>query len=344
MEHVTPDQVDWTKLGFDYIPTGKSFRAEFKDGQWQEGSIVNEATIQIHEASPLIHYGQGCFEGMKAYRTKENKIQVFRPELNAQRMVDSAHRLAMEAYPVEDFVRAIHQVVKANKDWVPPYGSGASLYMRPYLLGNGPMTTVAPAEEFVFGIYVTPVGPYFKGGLKPFNFLISDYDRAAPKGTGRAKAGGNYAAGFIASQAAKKQGYADAIYLDPLTHTKIEEVGAANFFGITPDGQFITPDSPSILPGITKRSLLWLAEHRLGLKAVEGEIYVDQLDQFAEAGAMGTAAVITPIGSITHGDHEYVFYSKDEVGPLTLKLYQELVGIQTGDIEPPAGWIQVVDC
>lgn len=339
---MTPEQMDWTNLGFAYIDTGKRFRAYFKDGKWSQGGIETDKTIAISEASNVFHYGQTCFEGLKAYRTKDGTIQLFRPDENAKRMKASAERLLMEPYPEEDFVRAVHEVVKANRDWVPPYGTGGSLYIRPFLMGVGDSIGVAPASEYIFSIFVTPVGAYFKGGLTPAAFLVSDYDRAAPQGTGAAKVAGNYAASLYPGKMAKSQGYADAIYLDPATKTKIEEVGAANFFGITKDGQFITPASPSILPSITKYSLLELAASRLGLEAIEGDVRIDELDQFVEAGACGTAAVITPIGSITRGGEKHVFYSETEVGPTIKKLYEELVGIQYGDIPGPEGWVQTV--
>lgn len=337
------DSIDWNNLGFGYIDTGKKFRAYFKDGKWGQGKIETDKHLTISEASNVFHYGQTCFEGLKAYRTKDGAIQLFRPEENAKRMRQSAERLLMEPYPEEDFVRAIHEVVKANADWVPPYGTGASLYIRPFLMGIGDTVGVAPATEYVFSIFVTPVGAYFKGGLAPAHFLVSDYDRAAPRGTGAAKVAGNYAASLYPGKVAKSQGYADAIYLDPATKTKIEEVGAANFFGITADGEFVTPLSDSILPSITKYSLMELASNRLGLTVVEGDVYVDQLDRFVEAGACGTAAVITPIGSITTGETKQVFYSETEVGPTIKRLYEELVGIQYGDIDGPAGWVQTVE-
>lgn len=336
------EHIDWKNLGFDYIDTGKKFRAYFKDGKWEEGQIETDKNLTISEASNVFHYGQTCFEGLKAYRTKDGSIQLFRPEENAKRMRASAERLLMEPYPEDAFVRAVHEVVKANADWVPPYSSGASLYIRPFLMGIGDSVGVAPAKEYVFSIFVTPVGAYFKTGLAPAHFLVSDYDRAAPKGTGGAKVAGNYAASLYPGKLAKSKGYTDAIYLDPATKTKIEEVGAANFFGITADGQFVTPLSDSILPSITKYSLMTLAKERLGLQVIEDDVFVDQLDRFSEAGACGTAAVITPIGSITVNEHKHVFYSETEVGPTIKRLYDELVGIQYGDIEGPDGWIQKV--
>lgn len=342
MTQVTPDTIKWDELGFGYIDTGKKFRAYYKDGKWSEGQIETNKDITISEASTALHYGQQAFEGLKAYRTPDGDIQLFRPDLNAQRMVDSAHKVLMEPYPVEDFVKAVHEVVGANAEWVPPYGSGATLYIRPLLIGVGDIVGVQPAKEYIFSIFVTPVGPYFKGGMQPSKFIVSDYDRAAPLGTGANKVGGNYASSYHPGKLAKDQGYSDAIYLDPATHTKIEEVGSANFFGIK-GNTFITPKSPSILPSITKKSLLWLAENRLGMDVVEGDVYVDDLENYDEAGAMGTAAVIAPISSITNKDKEIKFYSDTEIGPVTKKLYDELTGIQYGTVEAPEGWVQVVD-
>ena len=343
MAELTPETIQWENLGFGYIDTGKSFRAYYKDGQWSEGKIETSKYMTISEASPVFHYGQACFEGLKAYRTKEGEIQLFRPDCNADRMIQSAERLLMTPYSKEAFIKAVHEIVRANADWVPPYESGATLYIRPFLIGVGDVVGIKPAEEYIFSIFVTPVGPYFKGGLQPSKFLISDFDRAAPNGTGAVKVGGNYAAGNLASKAAKDKGYADAIFLDPATKTKIDEVGSANFFAITKDQRFVTPQSPSILPSITKYSLLELARERLKLEAVETDVYMSELSEFIEAGAMGTAAVISPIGSITHGERDYVFHSETEVGPITRRLYNELVGIQFGDVEAPAGWIQKVE-
>ena len=342
MAQVTPETIDWQNLGFEYIDTGHRYRAYWKDGAWQPGRIETDKYIKLAEGSPALHYGQQAFEGLKAYRRKDGAIQLFRVDQNAKRMVDAAQKLLMPAYPEEDFVEAVHQVVAANADWVPPYGSEASLYIRPLLIGIGDNIGVVPAKEYLFTIMVIPVGPYFSGGLVPSKFLVSDYDRAAPKGTGRQKVGGNYASSLQAGHLAKAAGYSDAIYLDPATKTKIEEVGSANFFGITADNQFVTPISPSILPSITKYSLMWLAENRLGMTAVEKEVYLEDLEDFVEAGAMGTAAVIVPISSITHRDKVYSFYPEDGVGPKTQALYDELVGIQYGDRPAPPGWVQTV--
>ncbi|MBS0757336.1 branched-chain amino acid aminotransferase [Streptococcus suis] len=336
--------IDWENLGFSYMKLPYRFIAHFKNSQWSEGQLTEDAELHISESSPALHYGQQAFEGLKAYRTKDGKLQLFRPDQNAERLQRTADRLLMEPVPTDLFIKACKEVVKANADYVPPYGTGGTLYLRPLLIGVGDIIGVKPAEEYIFTVFAMPVGNYFKGGLAPTNFLIQDkYDRAAPNGTGAAKVGGNYAASLLPGQYAKKQGFSDVIYLDPATHTKIEEVGSANFFGITADNEFVTPISPSILPSITKYSLLYLAEHRLGMKAVEREVLVEELDQFVEAGACGTAAVISLIGGIQIADKLHVFHSETEVGPVTRKLYEELTGIQFGDIEAPEGWIVEVD-
>ena len=334
--------LDWNNLGFSYIKTDYRYISYYKDGQWDNGALVEDNVLHISEASTALHYGQQAFEGLKAYRCKDGSINLFRPDQNAARFARSCTRLLMPEFPQERFVEAIKEVVRANEHWIPPYGTGGSLYIRPLMIGVGDTIGVSPAPEYIFTIFVMPVGAYFKGGLTPTSFVVSEYDRAAPVGTGAAKVGGNYAASLLPGKEAKKRQFSDCIYLDPLTHTKIEEVGAANFFGITKDNQFITPYSPSILPSITKYSLLWLAEHRLGMSVKEADVYVDRLDEFAEAGACGTAAVISPIAGIQNGDDYHVFYSETEVGPVTRRLYDELVGIQYGDVESPEGWIQKV--
>lgn len=331
--------IDWENLGFNYIKTDLRYLSHWKDGNWDKGLLTEDNQLHISEGSTALHYGQSCFEGLKAYRTKDGDINLFRPEENAKRMQRSCRRLLMPEVPTDVFVDAVKQVVKANEHYLPPYGTGGTLYIRPFLIGVGDNIGVKPASEYIFSVFCMPVGPYFKGGLTPTNFLVSDYDRAAGRGTGAAKVGGNYAGSLLPGAEAHKRAFSDAIYLDPITHTKIEEVGAANFFGITKDDKFITPDSPSILPSITKYSLLYLAEHRLGLTVEQGDVYIDRLDQFKEAGACGTAAVISPIGGIQYGDTFHVFYSDTEVGPVTKKLYDELIGIQFGDIEAPEGWI-----
>ncbi|EUJ36315.1 branched-chain amino acid aminotransferase [Brochothrix campestris] len=335
--------IDFNNLGFNYIKTDYRFRSNYKDGQWDAGELTSDNTVTISEGSPALHYGQQCFEGLKAYRCKDGSINLFRPDRNAVRMQQSCQRLLMPEVPTDVFVEACRAVVKANEAYIPPYGTGGSLYLRPYLIGVGDNIGVSPASEYIFSIFCMPVGPYFAGGLTPTNFVVSSYDRAAPNGTGAAKVGGNYAASFIAGKEAHERKFSDAIYLDPATHTYIEEVGAANFFGITANDEFVTPLSPSILPSITKYSLLYLAEHRLGLKATERKVAIADLAEFKEAGACGTAAVISPIGGIQHGDDFHVFYSETEVGPITKRLYDELVGIQYGDVEAPADWIVKVN-
>ncbi|WP_454904871.1 branched-chain amino acid aminotransferase [Aggregatibacter sp.] len=337
------DLLDWKNLGFSYIKTDYRFIARWKDGKWDNGELTTDSTLHIHEGSTALHYGQQCFEGLKAYRCKDGSINLFRPDQNAKRMQNTCDRLLMPQVPTELFIRACKEVVKANEKWVAPYGTSATLYLRPFVIGVGENIGVRPAPEYLFCVFCCPVGAYFKGGMKPSNFLVTDYDRAAPHGTGGVKVGGNYAASLLPHELAAERKFADAIYLDPKTHTKIEEVGAANFFGITRDNKFITPLSPSILPSITKYSLLYLAKERLGLETIEGDVYINELDQFTEAGACGTAAVISPIGGIQYGDNFHVFYSETEVGPITKRLYEELTGIQFGDVEAPEGWIVKVD-
>lgn len=336
-------ELDWENLGFDYMELPYRYRAYYRDGKWQEAGLTTEANITLNEGSPVFHYGQAAFEGLKAYRCKDGSINLFRPDQNAKRLQNSCQRLLMPEVPTEMFIDGLKQVVKANEAYLPPYGTGGTLYLRPNIIGVGPNIGVHPAKEYIFTIFAMPVGNYFKGGLTPTNFLAADYDRAAHKGTGQSKVGGNYAASLLPGAQAKAAGFADCIYLDPLTHTKIEEVGSANFFGITKDNEFVTPSSPSILPSVTKYSLLYLAKHRLGMETKETDIYLNDLDHLTEAGACGTAAVITPIGGFQIGDKLHVFYSQTEVGPVTKKLYAELTGIQFGDVKAPEGWIVKVD-
>lgn len=331
--------IDWSSLGFDYIKTDLRYISKWKDGKWDDGILTEDNRLCISEGSTALHYGQQAFEGLKAYRTKDGSIQLFRPDQNANRLNASARRVLMAEVPVEKFIDACVQVVKANEHFVPPYGTGASLYLRPYLIGVGDNVGVKPAREYIFGVFCTPVGPYFKGGMAPVNFMISDFDRAAPYGTGAAKVGGNYAGSLYSHEVAVKRGFADCIYLDPATHTKIEEVGAANFFGITQDDKFVTPKSPSILPSITKYSLMHIAKEYLGLEVEERDVLIDNLGEFKEAGACGTAAVISPIGGIEYKGELHVFHSEKEVGPITRKLYDTLCGIQLGEVEAPEGWV-----
>jgi branched-chain amino acid aminotransferase len=331
--------IDWGNLGFTYIKTDLRYVSTWRNGAWDQGNLVEDNKLCMSEASTALHYGQQCFEGLKTYRRKDGKIQLFRPDQNAKRLNNSCRRLLMPEIPEEKFIDACKKVVKANEHFVPPYGTGATLYLRPMVIGVGDNIGVKPAPEYIFCVFCVPVGPYFKGKMAPVNFIIADYDRAAPQGTGAQKVGGNYAGSLYPHKLAVDKGFADCIYLDPATHTKIEEVGAANFFGITNDNKFITPKSPSILPSITKYSLMHIAKDYLKLDVEERDVLVDNLSEFKEAGACGTAAVITPIGGIEYKGELHVFHSETEVGPITKKLYDTLYGIQLGNVEPPKDWI-----
>lgn len=335
--------IDWNNLGFEYIKTDFRYISNWKDGKWDDGHLTEDNMLKISEASCALHYGQACFEGLKAYRTKDGKIQLFRPNKNAQRLNSSLRKLLMPEISEEKFIDACIQVVKANEAYVPPYGTGGTLYIRPFVIGVGDNIGVKPAPEYIFSIFCVPVGSYFKDGLTPCNFTVADYDRAAPHGTGGQKVGGNYAASMQPHKIAADRGFTDCIYLDPATRTNIEEVGAANFFGITKNNEFVTPLSPSVLPSITKYSLMEISEKYLHMPIYEREIPIDYLDQFKEAGACGTAAVITPIGGIEYKGKLHVFYSETEVGPITKELYRILCGIQFGDVEAPEGWIYTVE-
>lgn len=330
--------IDWNNLGFSYIKTDYRYISYFKNGKWDNGNLIEDNMLNISEASTALHYGQQCFEGLKAYKTKSGKIQLFRPDKNAERLNSSLRKLLMPEIPVEKFIAACKQVVKANEHFVPPYGTGGTLYIRPLVIGVGDNIGVKPASEYIFVVFCMPVGSYFKDGMTPCNFMITDYDRAAPFGTGSNKVGGNYAASLQPHKIAVDRGFADCIYLDPATKKNIEEVGAANFFGITKNNEFITPKSPSILPSITKYSLMYIAENYLGMKVYERQVPIDSIGEFIEAGACGTAAVITPIGGIEYKGKLHVFYSETEVGPIIKELYRILCGIQFGDIEGPEGW------
>lgn len=332
--------IDWSNIGFGYMPTGERFVSNYKDGNWDEGTMTTDATVTISECAGVLQYAQTCFEGMKAYTTCDGRIVVFRPDLNAQRMEDSCKRLEMPVYPQDKFVEAVCKVVKANSDFVPPYGTGATLYLRPYMFGSSAVIGVKPAEEYQFRVFATPVGPYFKGGAKPITIKVSDFDRAAPHGTGNVKAGLNYAMSLHAIVTAHNEGFDENMYLDPCTRTKVEETGGANFLFVTKDGKVVTPKSDSILPSITRRSLMYVAEHYLGLEVEQREVYFDELKDFAECGLCGTAAVISPVGKIYDHGNEICFPSgMDEMGPVTNKLYDTLTGIQMGKIEAPEGWI-----
>ena len=336
--------IDWANLGFGYVNTDYRFVSNFKNGAWEEGSLTEDPMVTISECAGVLQYAQTVFEGMKAYTTEDGRIVTFRPDLNAERMADSAKRLEMPVFPKERFIDAVVQTVKANAAYVPPYGSGATLYIRPYQFGTNPVIGVKPADEYQFRVFTTPVGPYFKGGVKPLTIRVSDFDRAAPRGTGHIKAGLNYAMSMHAIVDAHNQGFDENMYLDPQTRTKVEETGGANFLFVTKDGKVVTPKSDSILPSITRRSLIQVAKDYLGLEAEEREVYLDEVSDFAECGLCGTAAVISPVGKIVDHGKEICFPSgMTEMGPVTKKLYETLTGIQMGRIEAPEGWIQVIE-
>ena len=336
--------LDWSNLGFGYMKTDKRFVANFKDGAWDDGVITEDDKVVISECAGVLQYAQTCFEGMKAYTTQDGHVVIFRPDMNAERMANSCRRLEMPVYPEDKFVEAVAKTVKANDAWVPPFGSGASLYIRPYMFGSNPVIGVKPADEYQFRILVTPVGPYFKGGAKPLTIKVSDFDRAAPHGTGHIKAGLNYAMSLHAIVTAHQEGYDENMYLDAATRTKVEETGGANFIFVTKDNKVVTPKSSSILPSITRRSLMYVAKEYLGLEAEEREIHLDEVKDFAECGLCGTAAVISPIGKIVDHGKEICFPSgMEKMGPVTQKLYDTLTGIQMGRIEAPEGWLKVIE-
>ena len=336
--------IDWSSLGFGYVKTDYRYVSNFKNGAWDEGGLTTADTITLSECAGVLQYAQTVFEGMKAYTTEDGHIVTFRPDLNAARMVDSAKRLEMPVFPEDRFVEAVVETVKANAAYVPPYGSGATLYIRPYMFGSDAVIGVKPANEYQVRVFTTPVGPYFKGGAKPITIRVSDFDRAAPHGTGHIKAGLNYAMSLHAIVDAHNQGYDENMYLDAATRTKVEETGGANFLFVTKDNTVVTPKSNSILPSITRRSLLYVAEHYLGLKVEEREVYLDEVKDFAECGLCGTAAVISPVGKIVDHGKEIVFPSgMEKMGPTTQKLYETLTGIQMGRIEAPEGWLKVIE-
>ena len=336
--------IDWSNIGFGYMKTDKRYVYNFKNGAWDEGTLTSDDQITISECAGVLQYAQTCFEGLKAYTTKDGRTVCFRPDLNASRIADSCRGLQIPPIPEELFLRAVQEVVKANEAWVPPFGSGATLYIRPYVFGTNPVIGVKPANEYQFRIFCTPVGPYFKGGAKPITIRVSDYDRAAPNGTGHIKAGLNYAMSLHAIVEAHEQGYAENMYLDSATRTKVEETGGANFLFVTKDGKVVTPKSSTILPSITRRSLVYVAKEYLGLEVEERPVYFDEVKDFAECGLCGTAAVISPVGKIVDHGKEICFPSgMEKMGPVIQKLYDTLTGIQMGRIQAPEGWLKVIE-
>ena len=337
-------QIDWSNLGFGYVQTDMRYVSNFKDGKWDEGGLTPDANVVLNECAGVLQYAQTVFEGLKAYTTEDGHIVMFRPDLNAKRMADSARRLEMPVFPEDRFIEAVAQTVKANAAYVPPYGSGATLYVRPYMFGTNPVIGVKPADEYQFRVFTTPVGPYFKGGAKPITIKVSDFDRAAPHGTGHIKAGLNYAMSLHAIVTAHEEGFAENMYMDAATRTKVEETGGAKFIFVRKDNKVVTPKSDSILPSITRRSILHVAKEYLGLEVEEREVFFDEVKDFAECGLCGTAAVISPVGKIVDHGKEICFPSgMDEMGPVTKKLYETLTGIQMGHLEAPEGWIKVVE-
>lgn len=336
--------IDWGNLGFGYIQTDKRYVSNYKNGAWDEGGLTEEANIVMSECAGVLQYAQTCFEGLKAYTTEDGHIVTFRPDLNGARMEDSARRLEMPVFPKERFVKAVEQVVAANAAYVPPYGSGATLYIRPFMFGISPVIGVKPADEYQFRMFATPVGPYFKGGAHPLTLCVSDFDRAAPHGTGDIKAGLNYAMSLHAIVTAHANGFDENIYLDAATRSKIEETGGANILFVTKDNKVVIPKSSSILPSVTRRSLAYVAKAYLGLEVEEREVYFSEVKDFAECGLCGTAAVISPVGKIVdHGKEICLPSGMNEMGPVTKKLYETLTGIQMGRIEAPEGWIHVIE-
>lgn len=335
--------LDWGNIGFIYRSTDWRYVANYKDGAWDAGGLTGDATVTISESAGVLQYAQTCFEGLKAYTTEDGRIVTFRPDLNAERMISTCERLEMPVFPKERFLDALDQVVKANAAYVPPYGSGATLYVRPYMFGSDAVIGVQPSAEYQFRLFCTPVGPYFKGGAKPITICVSDFDRAAPNGTGNIKAGLNYAMSLHAIMEAHRNGFDENLYLDPKTRTKVEETGGANFLFVTKDGKVVTPKSSSILPSITRRSLIHVAKEYLGLTVEEREVFFTELEDMAECGLCGTAAVISPVGKIVdHGREICLPSGMDEMGPVTKKLYDTLTGIQMGRLEAPKGWIRVI--
>ena len=337
--------MDWSNLGFAYHVTTERYVSNYKDGAWDDGAMTADATVTISECAGVLQYSQSCFEGLKAYTTEDGRIVTFRPDLNAKRMSDTAKRLEMPVFPEDRFVEAVDKVVRANAEYVPPYGSGATLYLRPYMFASGPVIGVSPSAEYQFRVFCTPVGPYFKGGAKPITIRVSDFDRAAPHGTGHIKAGLNYAMSLHAIVDAHNQGYDENMYLDAATRTNVEETGGANFIFVTKDQKVVTPKSNSILPSITRRSIMYVAKEYLGLETEEREVPFEEVKDFAECGLCGTAAVISPVGKIVdHGREICLPSGMDEMGPVTRKLYDTLTGIQMGHIDAPEGWIHEVLC
>ncbi|MGQ1889461.1 branched-chain amino acid aminotransferase [Thermophagus sp. OGC60D27] len=336
--------IDWSNLSFSYLDTDYNVRCYYRNGKWGELEVSSSSQINIHMAATALHYGQEAFEGLKAFRGKDGRIRIFRIEDNARRLLSSSDGIMMAEVPEELFVKAVKKVVKLNAHFVPPYESGASLYIRPLLIGSGPKVGVQPADEYLFLVFVTPVGPYFKEGFKLTNIAVMrEYDRAAPQGTGNIKVGGNYAASLRAGMLAKEKGYSAVLYLDSREKKYIDECGPANFFGIK-NNTYITPESRSILPSITNKSLIQMAQD-MGLKTERRPIPFEEIGTFEEVGQCGTAAVISPVGKIDDLDNNksYSFSKDGKPGPISTKLYHKLRAIQYGDEPDPYGWVTILE-
>ncbi len=333
--------LDFAHLPFAYHRTDANIRYRFRDGTWSEGELTSDETLTLHMAATCLHYGQEVFEGLKVFERPDGRLQTFRLEENAKRLQRSARKLLMEPVPVDLFREAVHRVVRANRRFVPPYGTGASLYVRPLLLGVGPEIGVKPSREYLFIVFVTPVGPYYKAGFEPVRLIVEEeIDRAAPGGVGDIKCGGNYAAGLRATTAAKEKGFSEVLYLDAREKRYIDESGSSNFYAIR-NGTYITPASPSILPSITNMSVQQIARD-MGLNVEARPVSVDELPTFEEAGCLGTAAVITPVESVTYRGREYVYGERGKAGPVTTELYKRLTAIQWGESQDPYGWTEII--
>lgn len=343
---VSKKELNWSELGFQYVKTDFRFSAIHRDGGWDEGTLVSDEHIAVHEGAPALHYAQQCFEGMKAQTAEDGRILLFRPDLNSQRMNDAATRLLMPEVPRELFMRGVEEAVRSNYPWIPPYGSGASLYIRPMLIGVGENLGLKPARQFEFRVFVSPVGPYYKeAGLAVISLAVSGMDRAAPKGTGSFKVGANYAGGLLATRKAQELGANEALYLDSAEGRFIDEAGSANIIIVMKDGTLVTPASRAILPSITRRSIMEIARTELGMKTEERPIELrTEIDQFEEMAACGTAAVLSPVGRIYFDDEWHVIHKDGKtVGPIMQKVYDSLVELQKGDREDRFGWLHEVE-
>lgn len=335
--------LDWKNIGFNYRVTDARYVSNWKDGKWDDGALTSDPNVVLNESAGMLQYCQQVFEGLKAYTWKDGSVVCFRPDLNAERIYNSAKRIEMPPFPRDRFLDAIDQVVKANADWVPPYGSGASLYIRPYEFATGVVIGVKPADTYQFRIFTTPVGPYYKGGATPIALQVSDFDRAAPRGTGAVKAGLNYAMSLHASVMAHAAGFAENLYLDPATRTYVEETGGSNVIFVDKGGKLVVPKSDSILPSITRRSVVYIAEHYLHMQVDERPVKFEEVKGFAECGLCGTAAVISPVGRIVDHDDVIEFPSgMEHAGKHIAALYDTITGIQNGTVEAPEGWIHKV--